>query len=228
MPTLKHLGIILDGNRRWARAQNKPTFFGHQRGFSNLKKIASHAYSRDINILTVYAFSTENWNRSQEELSYLFKLFKILVTKEVDALHKKGVKLNIFGNISAFDKELQRGINQAIAKTKNNKKGTLNVCLNYGGREEIIMAVKKIIKNKVKPDKINQKLISKYLYSKDLPDPDMIIRTSGEQRLSGFLTWQGVYSELYFSKKHWPEFTNQDLDLAIKDFNKRQRRFGGN
>lgn len=228
MPVPEHIAIILDGNRRWARAQGKPTFFGHERGFSNLKKIANHAYSRGVKILTVYAFSTENWKRSIEEVSYLMDLFRLLVNREINTLHKKGVKLNIFGDVSAFDKDLQQGIKKALIKTKNNKKGILNICLNYGGREEIILAIKKIVKAKIKAEKINSKILAKYLYSKNLPDPDLIIRTSGEQRLSGFLTWQSVYSELYFTKKHWPEFNNDDLDKAIKEFNKRQRRFGGN
>ena len=224
----QHIGIILDGNRRWARAKNKPTFFGHKRGFDNLKKIATHAFDRGVKILTVYAFSTENWKRSKEEVSYLMDLFKLMVTRELDYLHKKGVKLNILGDVSAFDDELQNGIKKALAKTKDNKKGTLNVCLNYAGREEIIMAVKRIVKDKIPTNKIDQKLFTEYLYTKDMPDPDMIIRTSGEHRLSGFLTWQSVYSEFYFPKKDWPAFTPKDLDKAIEEFNNRHRRFGGN
>jgi len=228
MPTPQHIGIIIDGNRRWARAQGKATFFGHERGFANVKKITRYAHSKGVKIITIYAFSTENWKRSAEEVSYLMHLIKLLVTKEVITLNKNGVKLNIFGDISAFDKDLRQSIKKSLLKTKNNKKAILNICLNYGGREEIITAVKKIVEAKIKPEKINSRMFAKYLYSKNLPDPDLIIRTSGEQRLSGFLTWQSVYSELYFSKKNWPEFTNQDLDKAIKEFNKRQRRFGGN
>ncbi|PLX25876.1 isoprenyl transferase [Candidatus Parcubacteria bacterium] len=224
----QHIGIILDGNRRWAKARSKPTLFGHQKGFENLKTIANHAYEKGIKIMTVYAFSTENWNRSKEEVSYLMDLFKLMVTKEVKELDKNGIKLNILGNTRAFDDELQSGIKTAIKKTKNNTKGTLNVCLNYGGRAEILNAVKNIIKDKINPDKIDEKLFAKYLYTKDMPDPDLIIRTSGEQRLSGFLTWQSVYSEFYFPQKDWPAFTTKDLDKAIEEFQKRGRRFGGN
>lgn len=224
----QHIGIILDGNRRWARARSKPTLFGHQKGFENLKTIANHAYKKGVKILTVYAFSTENWNRSKEEVSYLMDLFKLMVTKEAEELHKNGIKLNILGDIAAFDQELQSGIKKAVEKTKDNTKGALNVCLNYGGRAEIINAVKNIIKDKISTDKLDEKLFEKYLYTKDIPDPELIIRTSGEQRLSGFLTWQSVYSEFYFPTKDWPAFTEKDLDKAIEEFQKRGRRFGGN
>ncbi len=224
----QHIGIILDGNRRWAKKRKLNTFKGHKNGFENLKKISNYAFDKGVKILTVFAFSTENWKRTKKEINYLLKLFKILVEEESKELKKRGIKLVILGNIDKFDKELKNGIKKATKLTKNGKNGILNVCLNYGGREEILNAIKNIIKNKVKINKINNELINKYLYTKGQIDPDLIIRTSGELRLSGFLTWQGVYSELFFSKKNWPNFKNKDLDKVILEYNKRKRRFGGN
>ncbi|MBT6690740.1 di-trans,poly-cis-decaprenylcistransferase [Candidatus Parcubacteria bacterium] len=226
--TLQHIGIILDGNRRWAKKRGLPAFQGHKKGFDNLKKVAGHAFDRGIKILTVYAFSTENWKRDKKEVAYLMDLFRLLVDREAKDLVKRGVRLNILGRIEDFDKDLQAGIQRAIDKTKDGKKGVLNVCLSYGGRDEILTAVKKIIKDDIKAEKVDEKLFSRYLYTTGLPDPELIIRTSGEQRLSGFLTWQSVYSELYFPKTTWPSFGTKDLDKAIDEFNDRSRRFGGN
>ncbi len=224
----KHIGIILDGNRRWAKKKGLPTFQGHKKGFDILKDVASHAFDLGVSTLTVYGFSTENWNRSAEEVGYLMDLFKLLVKKEVNELSKRGIKLKVWGDVSAFDDELRQGIIDAEAKTKDNSKGQLNVCLDYGARLEILNAVKNIMNDKVNVDKIDEKLFSKYLYSTDTSDPELIIRTSGEKRLSGFLTWQSVYSELYFPETTWPDFDASELDKAIDEFNKRQRRFGGN
>ena len=224
----KHLGIILDGNRRWARAQNLPTFEGHRRGFENIKTIADYAFDQGIKVMSVFAFSTENWKRSTEEVAYLMGLFKQVIKNELKFLFDKKIKLLVSGDLAAFDDELRKGIIEAEKNTADHKNGIFNVCLNYGGREEIIMAIKKMIKDGVNPKQIDQTLVSNYLYTAGLPDPDFIIRTSGEQRLSGFLTWQSVYSELYFSSKHWPEFTKEDLDQALAEYSKRQRRFGGN
>ncbi len=223
-----HLGIILDGNRRWARAKGLSTIEGHRRGFFQVKKIARHAYKRGIKILTVYAFSTENWQRSKEEVNYLMRLFKLFVNKELTELIESGIKINFFGRIEDFDKKMQKDIERAQAKSKAGQAGVFNVCLSYGGRDEIVRAVKKIAKQQIPAEKINEQLIADNLDSAGLPDPDMIIRTSGEQRLSGFLTWQSVYSELYFPSKHWPDFDTKDLDEAITQYQKRNRRFGGN
>ncbi|MCD4760591.1 di-trans,poly-cis-decaprenylcistransferase [bacterium] len=223
----KHIGIILDGNRRWARGKKMSTFEGHRLGYENVKTITKHAFNKGIKILTIYAFSTENWNRDKLEVKYLMSLLKLLVKKEVNILHKQGVKVNIFGRLKDFDQELQQGIVAAQEKTKNNKKGILNICLSYGGRDEIVRAVNEILKEK-STSQVSEKIISEHLDSRGLPDPDLIIRTSGEQRLSGFLTWQSVYSEFYFPKKDWPAFTTKDFDQAIENFSNRKRRFGGN
>lgn len=223
---LKHLGIIMDGNRRWARAHNLPTLAGHRRGYQNIKTIANYAFKQGVEILTIYAFSTENWQREKKEVEYLLKLFKILIDKEFRILMKNGVKVNFFGRRADFDRELQSGMKRVELETRNNTRGILNICLSYGGRDEIVRAVKKIIDQKIALSEISENLIAANLDSAGLPDPDLIIRTSGEQRLSGFLTWQSAYSEFLFVKHHWPDFSKKDFDRALADFNSRQRRFG--
>lgn len=222
----RHIGIILDGNRRWARARNLPTLEGHRRGYQNIKRIALSAFKSGVEILTVYAFSTENWRREKKEVEYLLKLFRLLVDREADLLMKKGVRINFFGRRQDFDKSLQDGMKQIERRTKGNRKGVLNICLSYGGRDEIVRAVRKLAAKKVAPRDITEDSISANLDSAAWPDPDLIIRTSGEQRLSGFLTWQSVYSELYFTQKHWPEFDSGDLSQALESYGRRGRRYG--
>lgn len=223
----QHVAIIMDGNRRWAKRKGWPAWRGHEQGYQNLKKVARHAFDRGLKILTVYAFSRENWKRSKVEINFLLKLIQRLIFREVEEIHKLGVRLQILGDRKKFSPSLQRGILQAEKITAANKKGILNVCLNYEGREEIVQAVQAMLKQK----KINHKNISldqlaAYLDTAGQPDPDLIIRTSGEMRLSNFLTWQSVYSELYFSPKYWPDFSNKDFDRALREFQRRTRRFG--
>lgn len=221
-----HLGIIMDGNRRWARAHGLPTLYGHKKGYDKIIKMGDLCLEKGIKILTVYAFSTENWNRSKKEVGYLMRLLKRGLTREIRSLHKKNIKIQVIGRIKELSKDLQKAIKETMALTKNNTRGILNIAINYGGRPEIIDAVKKLMAKKLTPVKITEKLIAENLYTAGLPDPDLIIRTSGEQRLSNFLTWQSAYSELYFIKKHWPDFSEKDLDEAIKEYSRRQRRFG--
>lgn len=222
-----HLGIIIDGNRRWAKERGLPTLEGHRRGYDKLKKVGKWCKAKGIKILTIFAFSTENWNRSKEEVSYLMHLLsQAFNKKEVDELDKEGIRLRVIGQKERLDKRLQKLIQQAEERTKNNKEGILNLAISYGGRPEIIEAIKKIIKKKIPPEKITEKIVSQNLWTEGLPDPDLIIRTSGELRISGFLTWQAVYSELYFCKKYWPDFSEKDLDIALLDYTRRQRRFG--
>lgn len=223
---LVHLGIIMDGNRRWARARGLPTLEGHRRGYNKMKEVTQWCIDRGIKILTVYAFSTENWQRSKKEVSYLMNLFRKALTKDIEEMDKQGVKIKIIGQKERLAKDIQQMIKQAEAKTKNNKKLLFNVAISYGGRPDILQAVKKIIKKKIPVSKITEDLISKNLWTKGIADPDLIVRTSNEQRLSNFLTWQSVYSELLFIKKHWPAFIEKDLDKIITEYNKRQRRFG--
>lgn len=221
-----HIAIIMDGNRRWARKKGLTSFGGHQQGYLNFKKIAEHCWKIGVKILTVYAFSSENWKREKKEVSFLMKLFERVLKKEKKFFAKNNIKLNVIGEIEKLPGNLKKIVGQAMAETKDNKKGILNLAVSYGGRQEIIEAVKKIIKNKISPDKINEEVFSQHLYTAGQPDPDLLIRTGGEERLSGFLPWQTIYSELYFSPKLWPDFNEGDLEEAIKEFQSRQRRFG--
>lgn len=223
----KHVGIIMDGNRRWAKERNLPTLEGHFKGYEKMRQAPDWFFARGVEILSVYAFSTENWNRSRDEVNYLMKLLKQAITEEMEEVNKKGYRMLISGRVDELPGDLPELCNEVMSKTKNNIKGIFNICLNYGGRAEIIDAVRKMMKNKVEADQIHEGMLKKYLYNGDLPDPDIIVRTSGEQRLSGFLLWQSAYSELMFIKKYWPEFEEQDAEAVIKEYTHRHRRFGG-
>ncbi|MCX6785209.1 MAG: polyprenyl diphosphate synthase [Candidatus Komeilibacteria bacterium] len=223
-----HLGIIMDGNRRWARQHGLQAFLGHQNGYETIKKIAEACLDRGIKVLTVYTFSTENNNRPPEEVSFLFDLLRRAVTEEAEELEKLKVKVQFLGRLSELPEDLQKGLQGLMARTKDNTKGVLNVALNYGGQFEIIDAVKKMMADGKTPAEITPELFQNYLYDPAMPPLDLIIRTSGEQRLSGFFIWEATYAELYFSPKLWPDFTSEDLDLALADYAARDRRFGGN
>ena len=222
-----HLAIIMDGNRRWAKSKGLPALEGHRRGYEKVKEVGKWCRKKGVKILTLWAFSTENWNRSKKEVDYLMRLLKHALSKrEVSQLHKDGIKVQVIGQRERFSKDMQKAIEEAEAMTKNNKGGILNLAISYGGRADIIKAIKKIIKKKIAPEEITEKTVNQNLWTSGLPDPDLIIRTSGELRTSGFLAWQAAYSELYFCQKHWPDFTEKDLDIAFADFAKRDRRFG--
>jgi len=221
-----HIGFIIDGNRRWAKEKGLPTFMGHKRGVERIEEIVKYAQDLGIKIVTIYAFSTENWKRSEEEVSYLMKLFEDAAVKKMDEANKREIKIKILGNFQGLPLSLQKALNKAISLTKNNRKTIVNVALNYGGRDEIIRTLRKLMALRIKPEKITEKLINENLDTAGLPDPDFIIRTSGEQRLSNFLPWQSTYSELYFPKIYWPDFDRKQLDIAILEFQKRQRRLG--
>ncbi|HEX9664831.1 MAG TPA: polyprenyl diphosphate synthase [Patescibacteria group bacterium] len=226
--TIKHLAIIMDGNRRWAKARGWPSLRGHQQGYDKVKRVGDWCLERGIKILTLYAFSTENWKRTEKEVKYLMGLLERALTVELNYFQDRDICLRVIGRKDELSSKFQSIIQKAEEATKDNQAGILNLAINYGGRPEIIDAVKNIVRDKIKSEDINQELFSKYVYTAGLPDPDLIIRTSGEQRLSGFLTWQSVYSEFYFIDKHWPDFSEKDLDEAIDWFDKRERRFGGN
>jgi undecaprenyl diphosphate synthase len=222
-----HVGIIMDGNRRWAKSKGLPSLEGHRRGYNKVKQVGKWCKKRGIKILTLWAFSTENWNRPKEEVDYLMKLLKhALSDKEINELNKDGIKLQVIGQKERLSRELQEAVKKAEEKTKNNKEGILNLAISYGGRPEIIEMVQRLIKKGIPAEKINEEVISENLWTDGLADPDFIIRTSGEQRLSGFMPWQAVYAELYFCQKHWPDFSEKDLDEALADYANRQRRFG--
>lgn len=231
---LNHLGIIMDGNRRWAKKKGLPSLIGHQKGYQTAINIADWCLKKNIKVLTLWAFSTENWNRTKKEIDYLMKLISQAIVEQADSLHSKNIRIQFLGRTNELSKTLQKLIQEITDQTKNNTRATLNIAFNYGGQAEIIDAVNKLIKNKAcswpgpGTKKVTADLIKKNLYDPKMPPPDLVIRTSGEMRTSGFFLWQSAYSELYFTKKLWPDFTEKDLDKAIKDFNNRQRRFGGN
>lgn len=222
----KHVAIIMDGNRRWARERNLPVLEGHAKGYVKLKTIPELFFQKGVEIISVYAFSTENWNRSNEEVNYLMQLLKRAVHDELAEIAGQEIRILISGRISALPGDLPDFCSEAVEKTKHNKKGILNICMNYGGRAEITDAIKSMLQNKLEPEQVHEGMIKKYLYQNDLPDPDIIVRTSGEQRLSGFLLWQSAYSELLFMQKYWPDFEKTDVDYVLDEYAQRQRRFG--
>ena len=222
----KHIGIMIDGNRRWAKEKKLPAFLGHKKGIERVVEIIDYAAGKGIKVLTLYGFSTENWNRSKKEVDYLMDLFTKFARKYVYHFKKKGIQFRHIGGLEKLPKSLQKEIKEAQRLTKDNKKMVLNIALNYGGRDEIVRAIKKIIQKKIPSEDINEKVVMNYLDTKGLPDTDFIIRTSGEMRLSNFLPFQGTYAELYFPKICWPDFTKKQFDLAIEEFQRRHRRFG--
>jgi len=223
---MKHLAIILDGNRRWAREHGLPSLEGHRRGYDNAKTIGLAAFERGIEYFTVFAFSTENWKRSEEEVSYLMDLLYLALSAEVNFFHENKIRLKVIGRREGLSDKIQKAIENAERDTASYTRGQFNMCINYGGRAEVVDAVKQIIAEGHAPEDITEELITSRVWMTGTPDPDLIIRTSGEQRLSGFLTWSGVYSEILFVEKHWPAFTTDDLDAALAEYQERERRFG--
>jgi len=220
-----HVGIIMDGNGRWAKLQNKKRTFGHEKGAEVAEKIIQYSADIGVRYLTLYSFSTENWKRPKDEVNFLFKLFIKYLETRLRKIISKGVRMRFSGNIEELPKDVQNSCKKIQEISKNNKKLDLIMALNYGGRQEIITAINKALKSG--KSEITENDISSNLYLPDVPDPDLIIRTSGEIRLSNFLLWQSAYSELYFTKKLWPDFTENDYLEAIKEYTKRDRRFGG-
>jgi len=227
----KHIAIIMDGNGRWAKKRFMPRSFGHRAGAQALNKLLKEADKIGIKHITVYAFSTENWSRSEEEVSAIMNLLREYIDDYIKDNEHSNIKIDAIGDLSRLDKELQDKINR-LEEISSHKKGlNLHIGLNYGGRDEIIRAIKKLclnVKNNVvSENSINEELFSTYLDTKNIPDPELVIRTSGEQRLSNFLPWQSVYSEFYFTDKLWPDFDIKELNKAIEQFKNRDRRFGG-
>lgn len=227
----KHIAMIMDGNRRWAKEHGVEAKKGHKKGADNLEEIARFCNQIGIEYLTVYAFSTENWKRSSEEVGALMLLLQNYLDTFFKRADTENIKIQILGDLTPLSKGLQNSIYKAIERTKNNTGLVFNIAFNYGGRAEIIGAIKQMITQvqdgKIKIEDIDENLVSNFLYTKQQPDPDLIIRTSGEMRLSNFLPWQSVYSELYFSNKYWPDFKKEDLLEAMKEYSKRTRKFGG-
>lgn len=224
-----HVAIIMDGNGRWAVNRGLKRTKGHQKGAEVLKKISEYVYDKGIKVLSVFAFSTENWKRDKEEIDYLMDLFIKAFKENFDAVKKKGVRVVFSGVKTRLSDKVIAQMKKMTDETKDNKNGVFNICLNYGGQDEIVEATKKICKDvsdgNLNIDDINSKMYNKYLFN-DLPPIDLMIRTSGEYRISNFMLWQLAFSELYFTDTLWPDFTNEDLDEAIESFNNRDRRFG--
>lgn len=227
-----HIAIIMDGNRRWARKKGMPIAFGHKEGAKTLEKIVRYANSIDIKYITVYAFSTENWKRAEDEVKSLMFLFQSYLNDYAKRADSENIKVQFLGDREKLSEQMRNKMNECTQRTKNNTGITFNIALNYGGRDEIVHAIKRISKEvlegKIEIENINEDLVSNRLYTATQPDPDLIIRTSGEMRLSNFLPWQSAYSELLFVEKNWPDFTEEDLDMAIVEYQKRTRKFGAN
>ena len=223
---LQHIAIIMDGNRRWAKEKFLPTAMGHQKGVESLKDTMRLFDKYGIKYLTVYAFSTENWNRKKEEVEFLMGLLARTLSKELDEMHRENVKLRFFGNIAGLNENLRSIIENAVEKTKDNTGVNLNIAINYGARYEIVSAMKRIIEKGIPADDITEKLVAENLDTREVPDPDLMIRTGGEKRISNYLLWQLAYSELYVTNLYWPEFGEEELVKAIKEFQSRNRRFG--
>lgn len=227
---LQHIAIIMDGNRRWAKNHMLPSAVGHQKGVESLKNTMRSFDKFGIKYLTVYAFSTENWNRKKEEVDFLMNLLAKTLTDELDEMHKENVKIKFVGNIEKLGPKLIEILKNAENKTKNNTGVNLQIAFNYGARDEIVNAVKKItqkaLDGEIKIGEIDEKLVSQNLYTAKIPDPDLLIRTGGEKRISNYLLWQIAYSEVYVTEKFWPEFDENALTEAILEFEKRNRRYG--
>ncbi len=223
---LKHIAIIMDGNRRWAKEKNLPSAMGHKKGVEALKKTLRACKDFGVKYLTVYAFSTENWNRKQEEVDFLMDLVAVTLKNELEEMHQEGVQIHFIGDKTRLSKKLQQVTANAVETTKNNDGVILQIALNYGSRDEITNAVKQIITDKIPPEKITPDIISQYLYTKGIPDPDILIRSGGEKRISNYLLWQIAYSEIIVKNEYWPEFDKNILKSCIEEFNMRQRRYG--
>lgn len=226
-----HVAIILDGNGRWAQERGFPRYRGHLEGVKRLKQLVRYAPSKGIKFLTIYIFSTENWKRPEKEVSFLLNYFKLFLRKEISNMIKQGVRLLFIGRRDNLSPDIRALIERSEEKTRDGKSLTVVVAFNYGAREEIVSAVRKIVHDCDKqPQMINSfddTVFEKYLYTAGIPDPDLMIRTSGEQRISNFLLWQISYAELYFTNRYWPDFSEEELDKAVVDYAKRKRRFGG-
>ncbi|MBQ3819378.1 isoprenyl transferase [bacterium] len=221
---LKHIAIIMDGNRRWAKEKNLPSALGHKKGVDALKKTLRACDDFGIKYLTVYAFSTENWNRKKEEVDFLMELLATTLTNELEEMHSEGVKISFIGDIKKLSPKLQKILENSVNLTQNNTGVNLQIAFNYGSRAEIVHAVKNIIAEGISD--ITEDVISDHLYTKGIPDPDLLIRTGGEIRISNYLLWQIAYSEILITDQYWPDFDKTSLELAVQEFYKRQRRFG--
>lgn len=225
-PIPYHLGIIMDGNGRWARQRGLPRLAGHRAGTENIRRVLTACVEYGIQVLTIYAFSTENWKRPEQEVKGLMSIFARVIDRELEELHREGVQLRHVGRLEGISDSLAAKVHHAIELTKNNDRIILNVAFNYGGRAEIVDAVRRIIHDGIPAEEVTEELIGCYLYTTDCPDPDLIIRTSGEFRTSNFLLWQAAYAEYYVTPTYWPDFDKEELYKALLTYGQRNRRFG--
>ena len=221
-----HVAIIMDGNGRWARERRLPRLAGHRAGVDNLRRVLEACVEFGIQYLTIFAFSTENWDRPPVEVRGLLKILEEVIDTEIAELHKNGVQLRHMGRLDRLQPALQEKICRAIELTQDNQKLILNVAWNYGGRDEIVHAIQKMLADGISPEEVDEELVSSYLYTTNCPDPDLMIRTSGEFRMSNFLIWQGAYTELYTTPTYWPDFDREELQKALREYALRERRFG--
>lgn len=221
-----HVAIIMDGNGRWAKQRGLTRNEGHRAGVENMRPVLQAAVEFGVQVLTIYAFSTENWGRPQDEVRGLIGIFEEVISREVSELHKNGVRLRHLGVLEGISDQFKQAVHSAIELTKHNTRITLNVAFNYGGRAEILDAIRRLMRDQVSPEKLDEALFASYLYSAGLPDPDLIIRTAGEMRLSNFLIWQSAYAEYYSTPTYWPDFDKPELYNALVAFSQRHRRFG--
>jgi undecaprenyl diphosphate synthase len=221
-----HIAIIMDGNGRWALARGLPRMAGHRAGTENLRRVIEACIEFGIQYLTIYAFSTENWGRPKEEVQGLMKIFEDVIDRELQELHDQGVQLRHIGRLDRLDPAFRQKVLHALEYTRHNTRLILNVAFNYGGRDEIVNAIQCMIREGVKPEEVTAERVNQYLFTAGVPDPDLIIRTSGELRGSNFLIWQGAYSEWYFPPVYWPDFDREQLRLALEEYSHRERRYG--
>jgi undecaprenyl diphosphate synthase len=223
----QHIAIIMDGNGRWAKERGMPRVAGHRAGTENLRTIIRSSAKAGIKYLTLYAFSTENWSRPRAEIQGLMHILSDVIDRELNELNEEGARLVHIGHLDGLSNALRKKVEQAIELTKDNDRITIVLAFNYGGRDEIVHAIKKMLEDDVDPNDVDVDLVSQYMFTDGIPDPDLVIRTSGEHRTSNFLTWQTVYSEWYFPEVYWPDFDEEELRKAITEYENRDRRFGG-
>jgi undecaprenyl diphosphate synthase len=226
-PLPEHVAIIMDGNGRWAERRGLPRLFGHRAGTDNVRRVVDAFRAHQIGYLTLYAFSTENWRRPDVEVSGLLSILGAMIERETKALHQRGVRLSHLGKVDGLSDELREKVNKAMELTKNNSGMTLSIAFDYGGRAEILEAVRRIVEDGIPAEEITESLFSRYLYTADVPEPDIIIRTGGEMRVSNFLIWQAAYSEFYSTPTLWPDFGEAEIESALVAYSQRERRFGG-
>ena len=221
-----HVAIIMDGNGRWATERGLPRTAGHRAGAENIRRLVERFAEHGVRYVTLFAFSTENWNRPRSEVSVIFRLVERFLQRELEHLRRNNVRLRHFGHLEQLPEPLRRRVEEAIALTRDNDRLMLNVCFSYGGRDEIVTAMRRIAEAGIAPDDIDEATVSAHLFTGGLPDPDLVIRTAGEQRISNFLLWQSAYAELYFTPACWPDFGREDIDLALVEYGRRKRKFG--